>query len=282
MKRTILLLTILLTLLLNSLSAMAHYTLHAVSGDVKIESQGKSVPATPGMSVKASDYVIIPQGGKVEIKNDIDKRLYSSIKPGKITVTRLMIEAKGVASDNASNVASKMRFGKKESSADQKVYVEKGMVRRSLAVYDPEGDQMEMNPSTLGAYVARWLSNGGNPDVIEGIDLQSNHLSAGGLGFRLENQLGFPVYFNVIKFSVDNGGVEISPLGQPAGSYVVLPMQSLSREHLPELPSTDRHLVIITNCQYDIDEVIDEISKALSSPTAINDNGALPVSIRIL
>ena len=116
------------------LTASAHYTLHSVSGDVKVESGGKTVAAAKGMTVKAIDYIIIPKGGKVEILNDLDKRIYTSITPGRISVTRLMIDARGAASANAKNVASRMNLGRKSTNDSKNVYVEKGMVRRSLAV----------------------------------------------------------------------------------------------------------------------------------------------------
>lgn len=157
-------------------TASAHYTLHTVSGDVKVESGGKTVAAAKGQAVKATDYVIIPQGGKVEILNDLDKRIYTSIKPGKISVTKLMIEARGLASDNGANVASRMNIAGAPKKGKEKVFEEKGMVRRSQLVYDPDAEDCEMSgeasPETtceeltvqeelgreLAASVAAWAS----------------------------------------------------------------------------------------------------------------------------
>lgn len=266
-------------------TVMAHYTLHSVTGDVKVESAGKTERATAGRTVRATDYIIIPQGGKVEILNDVDKRVYTSIKPGKMSVTKLLIEARGVAADNAGNVASRMSLGRKTQKGAEKVYVEKGMVRRSLATYDPEGEQMEMNAETLGRYVAsriasRTLSSGDDAPVI----IESSHPDGGGLGFMMENTLQFPVYFNIIK--IGRGGKEdinISPLGQPAGSYVVLPRQTLAREHFPALDENEIHILIMTNCRYDVDKVIEETVKALGEGASAGDeDAALPVYIRAL
>ncbi len=67
-------------LALSHLFVLAHYSLHSVSGNVKIDSNGKQTPAAKGMTLKASDYLIIPEGGKVEIYNDLDKGIYASTK----------------------------------------------------------------------------------------------------------------------------------------------------------------------------------------------------------
>lgn len=263
----------LIMLLVTAVACYAHYTIHSVSGDVKVESAGKTAVATKGMQVKPTDNLVIPQGGKVEILNDLDKRIYTSIKPGKFSVTRLMIDARGVASDNAANVARNMRFGKKEQKGEGNVYVEKGMVRRSLAAYDPEGDGVEMDAATLGHFIAMNILADKVSDEEEApADVKSGKLSGGGLGFRVENNGTFPIYFNVLKITRDgNITPAISELGQPAGSYVLLPRQSMAREHYPSIPSGEEHLMIMTNCQYDIDRVTEEIEKALA------DNSLLPL-----
>ncbi|MBD5223381.1 MAG: hypothetical protein HDS71_04935 [Bacteroidales bacterium] len=274
-----------LCLAIVSFTAGAHYTLHSVSGDVKVESGGKTVSAAKGMTVKAIDYIIIPKGGKVEILNGLDKRIYTSITPGRISVTRLMIDARGAASDNAKNVASRMNLGRKSPNDSKNVYVEKGMVRRSLAVYDPEGEMMEMDAETLGKYVAARLNDtaGIATDTCP-VNLTSTHLQDGGLAFKLENTLGFPVYFNVLRVKKgEKPTVEISQLGQPAGSYVVLPRQTISREHFPTLDPAETHLVVITNCQYDVDKVIEEITKALENKNDLDGSARdLPVYIDYL
>lgn len=263
-------------------TAMAHYSLFTVSGDVRVESGGKTVKATKGQAVKATDLIIIPQGGKVEILNDLDKRVYTSIKPGKISVTKLMIEARGVAADNGANVASRMNLGRKTPKGSEKVYVEKGMVRRSLATYDPEGENMEMNAETLGRYVASRISEGSLSSGEDApVPVESKRLPEGGLSFKMENTLQFPIYFNIIKITRGSkDDVNISPLGQPAGSYVVLPSQTLSREHFPMLDESEEQILVMTNCQYDVDKVIEEIVKALNDPAlSISKDSSLPVYI---
>lgn len=265
-----------------SMMAGAHYTLHSVSGDVKVESGGKTESAKPGMTVKPIDFIIIPKGGKVEILNDVDKRIYTSIMPGRFSVTKLMIDARGTASNNTANVASRMSLGRKNGNDGKNVYVDKGMVRRSLAVYDPEGDMMEMDAVTLGQFIAsRLLAGKYESDETSPVSLDKRRLDDGGLAFRLENTLQFPVYFNIVRFmNGETPSVEISQLGQPAGSYVVLPQQSISLEHFPPVSADETHIIVMTNCQYDVDKVIEEIAKAFGNPGAIPvQSGDLPVYI---
>lgn len=141
---------LILMLALSHLFVLAHYSLHSVSGNVKIDSNGKQTPAAKGMTLKASDYLIIPEGGKVEIYNDLDKGIYASTKSGRISVTRLMIDARGVSADNRGNVASRLRFGRHSDTGKERLYVEKGMVKRSLGVYDPEGEKNSGRPGRHG------------------------------------------------------------------------------------------------------------------------------------
>ena len=265
-----------------SMIAGAHYTLHSVSGDIKVESGGKTLAAKPGMTVKPIDFIIIPKGGKVEILNDVDKRIYTSITPGRFSVTKLMIDARGTASNNTANVASRMSLGRKTGNDGKNVYVDKGMVRRSLAVYDPEGDMMEMDAVTLGQFVAsRLLTGKYESDEPSPVTLTKSHLDEGGLGFRLENTLQIPVYFNILRvIRGEKPSVEISQLGQPAGSYIVLPQQSISREHFPSVSADETHIIVMTNCQYDVDRVIEEIAKAFDNPGDISvQSSDLPVYI---
>ncbi|MDE6006743.1 MAG: hypothetical protein K2G67_04235 [Muribaculaceae bacterium] len=260
MKQRLLFFFCLLTL---SLSVSAHYTIHSVSGDVKVESGGKTLPATKGMTVNAIDYIVIAKGAKVEILNDLDKRIYTCITPGRTSVTKLMIAARGSAADNTSSVASRMTLGRKGGADNKNVYVEKGMVRRSLAVYDPDGDTMELDAETLGRFLAaRILADPHDFSEESPVKFNCGRLENGGIGFKLENTMQFPIYLNVLRVS---GGqspvVEISQVGQPTGTYVVLPQQSLVREHFPPVPKDESHFIVMTNCQFDVDKVIEVINK---------------------
>lgn len=276
----------LIAVILCSISAMAHYSIHSATPGVKIESSGKSSDATKGTEIKANDFLVIPEGGVVEIYNDLDKNIYKSLSSGKISVTRLMIDAKKMASDNSKNVASRLRLKKDggSESEGEKIYVEKGMVRRSLAVFDPEADNLQVNSRSLGRMIARFINSSdstGFNDVA--VNISKGTVDSIGVFFRIVNTLEFPVYFNVLKFdNTPQQGlrkVEISMLGQPDGSYVLLPGQAMTRESFSALPSDERHLLVVTHVRYDLDEVVDETGNAISNPEATDQAPKFPLMI---
>lgn len=272
---------LLVILLIYAVPVFARYTLHSVSGDVKIESSGKSVAAQTGMTVKPSDQLVIPPGGKIEIYNDLDKKIYSSVSEGKITVTRLMIDARSVASDNRGNVTSMMRFSKKNDSNNQKLYVEKGMVKRSLGIFDPEGEKIVADPSLIAKFISARLYD--DKDMLhDELPVPTEHAvpDEGGITFDVRNTIGFPVYFNIVKIvEKDNKrSVKISEVGQPAGIYVLLPDQTIGRGHYHNIPDNELHIMVMTHCQFDIDEMIEELEKALrTSPSDVSSYNNLPI-----
>lgn len=273
-----------LTFMLGTLTAFAHYSVHRDSRAI-ITVGGKQTQAKAGMKVSATDMVDIPEGATLEIYNDLNKRIYTSIRSGKMSVTRLMIEAKSAAVNNKANVDSHLRFGKGSTRNDTRIYTEKGMVKRSMSVYDPEGDNVQMNSESLGLYIARKVRDGMVQDTIgKPALLTCERGDSIGMKFRVENVQQFPIYFNIMK--IRNSGechqAEISELGQPSGSYVLLPRQSISREHYSELDSSDTHLMIISDCQYDIDEVLDVINREFSDKTEKEVGLNLPVYLQIL
>lgn len=269
-----------------SFTASAHYSIHSATSGVKIESGANKTAATKGQKVKATDYLLIPEGGEVEIYNELDKNIYRSSKTGKLSVTRLMMDARKIASSNRQNVDSRLRFGKKGMRQDdgRRVYVEKGMVRRSLATYDPEAENIQMDSKTLGRYLAQQVLSGADFASAMPVSLTHGKVDDHGLFFKVVNNISFPVYFNILKVGgADPKGVpnvEISVLGQPDGSYVLLPGQSMTRENFNDLPDGERHIIVMTHCRYDLDEVMEEMQKTLAAPDfTAEDKQPLPVYI---
>lgn len=268
----------------------AHYSIHSYTPGVMVETGGKSVKAEKGLEVKANEYLVIPEGGEVEIYNDLDKSIYKSISSGKMSVTKLMIEAKKTASDNNKNVASRLRFARNNGgdSGGEKIYIEKGMVRRSLSVFDPEAQNLQVDPKTLSSQIARFINSTDTAGVNNvAIEVNSGKVDSTGIYFRIVNTLDFPVYFNVLKFDntpePGNRKVEISMLGQPDGSYVLLPGQAITRECFKSLPEDEKHLLVVTHFRYDLDEVVDETVNSLNQPQEDrNDAAVFPLLIKNL
>lgn len=273
------LLTVIITICALAASAQ-HYSVHSATKGVYAESAGKKIAATKGLGLKASDILCIPEGGEIEILNSVDKRIYRSIRPGRISVTRLLVEARHSATDKLGSLTDHVRFGRTASASGKRVYQEKGMVNRSLGVYDPEGGTLEMDPSALAAIVAARIIHPTHDDLPEGLEI-SGSSSGDGASLSITNSLGYPVYFNVFSISGDIPRIEISPLGQPGGTYVLLKSQSISRSQKESLPEGERTLVVVTPCQFELDTVIDEINRNLTQPHHGDSiKSQLPVYVR--
>lgn len=257
-----------------------NYSIHSVTPGVKLQSSGNTSDAQAGMKLKASDSFIIPDEGVVEVYNPLDKRVYRSLRPGSISVTKLIIEARNVASDNSRSVDAKLRFSKSNSAnTNKRIYVEKGMVTRSQAVYDPEAENLEMNPATLGGYIAARLLDKAAVDTVMPVKYTHGPAGDNGLRFEVENSLDFPVYFNIVKFNGADKKVEISPLGQPGAPYVMLPRQSMSRVNPTPLDQAARHFIVMTPCLFDLDEVLEEVAKAIEHTPEAKADDTLPVFV---
>lgn len=267
----------------------AHYLVYSSSEGVQIESGGIRKSATKGLEVKANDYIIIPEGMEIEIYNDLDKNIYKSISSGKISVTRLMIDAKKTASNNSKNVASRLRLAKNNSEKEgERIYVEKGMVRRSLEVFDPEANNLQVDSKTLATKILDFLKGKDNQEQQQvPVEIINRNIDSVGVYFKIINTMEFPVYFNVLKISKlpldNNRRVEISSLGQPDGSYVLLPGQSLTKESFNGLPDKEIHLLVVTHFRYDLDEVVEETGNLIENQNSVEDNGInLPLLIKKL
>ena len=258
------------------------YTVHSVSGNIIIDTAGKRKTAAKGSRLKNNDCLIIPAGGNVEIYNPIDKQIYKSVSTGHISVAKVMAQAQKAASDNGRNIGSRLNFGKSSDSQPHKLYAQKGMVTRALAEYDPNSDGSSMDDNILSDYVAACISS--NADDYD-LPVEFSHDIAGisGLRFSVANTMDVPVYFNVLRVSdMDAPRVEISQLGQPEGSYVLLPNQSIQREHRDPLPPGERHIIVLTPLRFDINNLLDGIADRLARPVHPVADQDIPIFVRPL
>lgn len=261
----------------------ANYTLYSFTGNITITQAGKQVTPEKGMKVNASDQIDIPQGAKVEIYNSATKEIFSSSGAGKNSVMGIMLDARKQASKTAGAINDRMRFSAGGGNPDTRLYTE-GLVKRSMQVYDPGAESLVVEPRALALHIANALLA---PQTLESSAIPTpvahSHLDGGGMQFRVENVLGFPVYLNVVKIRETSlGSVEISELGQPMGSYVVLPGQAIAREHFAGLDPAESHILVITHCRFDIDELIEHINTILSENDNEQPDSNLPVYLRRL
>lgn len=252
-------------------AASAQYTIHNTTPGVMHKSGSGTTDAVKGAAVRGADFFIIPEGGQVQLLNNGNKKIYSSTGSGEVSVFDIMMNASTAANDHIASVAGRLNFGKKSGSEARTVFKEKGMVTRSLANYDPEASGVEMDAATLGRFIASRLMKADSV-CCDSFPIRFEHSrnSGCGLSFRLENTLEHPVYFNIIKVTTDGGfAVEISRLGQPAGSYILLSQQAVSRQDFPAVAAGERHILLMAPCSYDVDKVMEETRKAMAAPELI-------------
>lgn len=265
-----------------SVASAQSYTIRSVSGHVIIDTAGKHKTAAAGSRLRNTDCLIIPANGFVEIHNPLDNKIYKSVSTGYLAVGTVMAEAQKAATDNGGNIGARFNFGKSSGSEPQKLYAQKGLVTRALSVFDPESAGSLMDNDILSEYVVASIRNKSDDSDLP-IEFSHESLNNGGLRFSVFNNMDVPVYFNVIRISgSDTPQVEISQLGQPEGTYVLLPNQSLQREHRNALSPTDHHLLVLTPLLFDINSLLNAVAAKLSQNQNLKENQDIPIFVRPL
>lgn len=262
-----------------AITVMAQYTVRSATSGVRIKSGNTVAAAAQGAKLSGADHVLIPEGGKIEILG-ANKKIYTSTQWGDVSVFNIVVEASKAAADRGGAVRGRLDFGRSTASKSTgTIFKEKGVTTRSMSVYDPEATGIEMDAATLGRFLAGKIISG---DSIKCCKFpvkfaHTKNTDDYGLAFRIVNTLEYPIYFNVIKINdKKSDSLEISRLGQPEGTYVLLPQQAMSREHYPKVEPGERHILVMAPCRYDIDQMMDEMKKALSAGAATSDE-ELPV-----
>lgn len=259
----------------------AQYSVLNVSGNVKIKKGMNFQPLAKGSPLTAGDVLELAEGASVEIFNSTNSQSYTCDKPGVTSVSGIMIRATTLASDKGKSIRDNLNFSRSSASGTGHVYVESGMVKRSMATYDPEAKNIEVDPKTLSRYVINALRNPSSMTNSECPTTFSHDTNPdGGLGFSIGNTLKTPVYFNVIKVAEDSiASISISELGQPSGSYVLLPSQTISREQLSPMKTGERHILIMTHFNFDVDKLIEQIEMIVNSDEIITADNSINVYI---
>ncbi len=257
---------LILAMSLAGLSAQAAFIVREVKGNVTVSKGGQEVALKAGMKVTPADKVTIPQGGQLKVTNDVNNNIYTSTHDGTFTISRMMLDADVEAGSNISAINSRLKVGGAGTDKGQRVYVEQGMVKRSLSEYDPQASAFTIDPYTL----ARCIRESGERGRVNGSDAvgqdgtsvvrRLERSADGALTLELTNTEAFPIYFNVISRDLD-GSYNLSCLGQPAGSYVLLPRQGIMRNHPDAVDPEQKQLLIVANCSFDVDLLLEELNK---------------------
>lgn len=249
-------------------SASAEYRVKTITGHAQLLKHGETVELTAGTVLEPNDYVQIEKDAVLVIFNSSDSKLYTINTPGLERVARLIFQARSKADSNSASVNSKLSL-MRAKDPEGVVYIEKGKVTRSLAVFDPEGQNVQMDADKLASRLFTQMRDSlGAPSPAEALAL-TRRIDPDGLSFMVENALDHPVYFNVFKISSADGSVTISELGQPVGCYAILPTQFLAREQTAGLNPAELHIMMMTDFYFDIDEVLAKLNALLDSKAEV-------------
>ncbi|MDE7389262.1 MAG: hypothetical protein K2M97_08445 [Muribaculaceae bacterium] len=263
---------------------MAHYTVKSVSGRVQLKQGANVVDAVPGMTVNPSDLILIGNESTIDILDSMDSKIYTGSAPGQNTVTRIIFDAKKNSRSNSATIHNKLRMGKDTNGTDGVVFVDKGKVTRALSTYAPDAERVQINVDQLSQRLYAMLTDpAGIPDLETSVEINMRRNPLGGMMFVVENTLTFPIYFNVFKVSAHNPSeIEISELGQPVGSYAIQPEQSIAREQRTAVSGGYRHLFVMTNYYFDIDELLTKLSTLLNERPPVTSCGEFPLFVKYL
>ncbi len=277
---------IILTMVLAAISmlcstAQSLYSIHSTTSGVKIKTNDTEKPAVAGAPLFGLDELYIPTGGKVEVLHRANNKIYSSTRTGYISVFDLVKAANDEAEGHLANVSRRISFGK-NSKNEGTTYITEGGVRRSIAVYDPNGKNIAMDIPLLSAHIASYIRSTDNISFSDTVPVKfttSRDTLGVSLAFNIENTLDYPFYFNILRVNMsDISDIEISKLGQPMGCYVIQPGQTMSRTDTSDIDSNERHIVLMTPCQFDLDLLIEELKKAVASANSLETKN-LPVYV---
>lgn len=252
-------LLLIIVMALVALPAKGAFIVRSVKGNVTLCKGGKDTPLKAGMKLTPADNINIPPGGKLEVTNDVNHYIYTSTHEGSFTLSRMMFDATVTADSNISTINSRLKVGGAGVDKGNRVYVEKGMVKRSLSEYDPQASGFTIDPATL----ARCIVERGEGSIVKNdtpFDSSLERGEDGSLTISMTNKEEFPIYFNIIS-SDSEGGYSLSCLGQPAGSYILLPRQGIMRNHPDPVDPAQKQLLIVANCSFDVDMLLEELNK---------------------
>lgn len=258
----------LVALIIGAADAAAQYSIYSFAGDVQVKHAGKVVPAANDLKITTADRIIVGANSSVQILNGRDSRIYACTTPGEHTLSGIMLDAE--SESNSSTLHRRMRMGKGESQ-EGTMYVEKGKVTRALATFDPDAQGVQTDPVALARFIASTLSAGEyKPGAFPAEFVNTDSV----FGFSFANTGSEPLYINIIKVDpAKPESVDISELGQPVGSYVILPGQTISRTQTKTPDSAQKHILIATHYYCSIDDLVEALRKAIPE---VSEGGPVP------
>lgn len=247
--------------------ASAHYKIFAVQGDVTLKHGRETVKAVPDAQVLPADVITVGNGGSVELLDTRDSKTYKVSKPGQYSPSSIIFEARRQSVETTSAVNRNLRIGKSGSGDKQMVYLAKGKVTRALQSYDPHSDTLQIDNQMLGHHVKSLIANPASLNAQQfPVPVKSERTPEGGITLKIMNNIQFPLYFNVLRVNPD-GNVTLAEIGQPVGSYVLLPNQELMRAQSADIEHENTYIVLMAHYYFEVDQLLDAINDS-AAPAA--------------
>ncbi len=183
--------------------AFATLTIYKVKGNVTVKGKSKkAVKAERRAEVLPTDILNIPAGGSVDILNSDNKRIYSSVSNGNMSVKTLIDKAEAHAANITGNINRKVMAAVKETGSQKKSgYEAMGMVIHETDAIAYPAISLPKDVSYL-SYLIDNVSDQ-DADHQDYIQLETTSADAedGSFNFVILSSIHEPLYFNVIDQS---------------------------------------------------------------------------------
>ncbi|MDE6638863.1 MAG: hypothetical protein K2K32_11595 [Muribaculaceae bacterium] len=183
--------------------AFATLKIYKVKGNVTVKSKSKkAVKAERRAEVLPTDILTIPAGGSIDILNSDNKRIYSSVSTGSMSVKNLMDKAEAHAANITGNINRKVMAAVAETGSQKRSgYDAMGMVIHETDAIAYPAIALPENVS----YLSYLIDNVTDPDSDHQDYIQLETTSAdandGSFNFVILSSIHEPLYFNIIDRS---------------------------------------------------------------------------------
>ncbi len=197
--------SVMLMTLIATIDSDAALNIFRVKGNVKVkDGSGTSKEAKQRATVKNSDILMIPKGGNIEILNSDNRRIFSSIKEGKMTVQELIDNA----NKDAKAITKRTNDGLGSAMADNAKVKRNSFAKKGVSVHTANAiihAPIDLPDGVSYLSYLRSMKNGKDYDDEHDLILIRRNVDHDDetFNFAVFNTLDQPLYFNIIDQTTD-------------------------------------------------------------------------------
>ena len=209
-----------------SIDSEAALNIFRVKGNVKVKnSSGASKDAKQRATVTKSDVLTIPKGGNIEILNSDNRRIFSSIEHGTMTVQELIDKA----NKDAQAITRKTNTGLGDAIADNAKLKRSSFASTGVSVHTANAiihAPIDLPDGVSYLEYLRRMKNGNEYDDDNDVILIRRNIDYDDetFNFAVFNTLDIPLYFNIID-QTNNRELELyfqeNPIAIPKTQTIV-------------------------------------------------------------